>query len=218
VIFRRFFTGAVFLIMTMSCFSQADTLAGRKEVSSAIKISLNGSLIYPGSGLGIEFPVNSVDLMIRSKTKEEKLIIKDRFISLNAGWYHHQSYHDNLYFTLDWIMRRTKRSGFFTEFSPGLGYSRTFLGGTTYRVDNNGRVDIIKSAGYSYAVLTAGGGLGFNFSQSTGLPFSVYWNFRILTMFPYNSTIYFRPVMELGMIYKPGKFIPVNIKRKISEK
>jgi hypothetical protein len=216
--FRRTFTGFVLLLLTLSCFSQADTLVSRKKVSSAIKISLDGSLIYPGACLGIEFPVYSVDLIRLNRVKDTRLIIKDRFVSANAGWYHHQGFHDNLYFTSKWIMRKTSRSGIFTEFSPGLGYSRTFLGGTTYKVENNGTVDIVKSAGYNYAVVTVGVGIGFSFLELKKIPLSVFYDFNILAMFPYNSTIYFRPVMELGLIYRPDNFIPLVIKKKIVKK
>lgn len=218
MIFRKTLTGFLFLILTLSCFSQADTLVSREKVSSSLKGSFNGSLIYPGAGLGIEFPVYSI---VRIKNLDQgniKKVLKDRFISLNAAWYHHKDFHDNLYFTAEWIMRRTYKSGFFTEFNPGLGYSRTFLGGTTYKVSDNGTVSIVKSAGYSYAVAKAGGGLGFNFLESRGIPLSVYYDLGILTMFPYNSTIYFRPVMQMGVIFRPVNFIPVMIKKKIVNK
>jgi hypothetical protein len=217
-IFKRILTEAIFLLLTMTCFAQADTLSHRKEVNSAIKASLDGSILYPGAGVGIEIPIYSIKLIRKMDKPAEKLIIKDRFVSLNAGWYHHPDYHDNLYLTLDWIMRSTRKSGFFMEFTPGLGYSRTFLGGTTYREDNNGNIEIIKSAGYSYAVAEIGAGLGYSFSELKGIPLSVYWDFNILTMFPYNNTMYFRPVMELGVIYRPSGFIPVTIKKKVIKK
>jgi len=216
--YKRILTETVLLLLAVNCFAQTDTLPGRKEVNSAIKGSLDGSILYPGAGLGIEIPVYSVELTRKMDNSSLNLIIKDRFVSLNAGWYHHPGYHDNLYFTLDWIMRRTTGNGFFMEFIPGLGYSRTFLGGTTYKVDNNGNVEIIKSAGYSYAVAKIGAGLGYSFSALKGIPLSVYWDFNILTMFPYNSTIYFRPVMELGVICKLSRFIPVIIKKKVIKK
>lgn len=218
MIFRKISIGFVFLLLTLYCFSQADTLTSRKKVSSSVKISLDGSVIYPGASLGIDFPLYSVDMIRLKGEKDPKLFIKDRFISANAGWYHHPDFHDNLYFTSKFIMRRTHASGFFTEFSPGLGYSRTFLGGTTYKVDNNGEADIVKSAGYNYAILTAGAGLGFSFLKSKGTPLSVYYDLNILAMFPYNSTIYFRPVMELGVIISPNNFFPVVIKKKIVKK
>jgi hypothetical protein len=218
VIFRKIISEVFLMLMAGACFSQTDTQTVRQLANSAIKGSLNGSLIYPGAGLGIEIPAYRVEVIRNSDRTSSDKIIKDRIVSPNAGWYHHPGYHDNLYFTLDWIMRRSRYSGFFTEFASGVGYSRTFLGGTTYKADNNGSVEIVKSAGYSYAVARIGGGLGFNFSESKGIPLSVYWDLNILTMFPYNSTIYFRPVMELGVIYSPSGFLPVSIRKKVVKK
>ena len=177
-------------------------------------MALNGSLIYPGASLGIEFPVYDAELLRNADSLEPKYILKERLVSMNGSWYHHNDFHDNLYFTAKWIMRRCWKGGFFTEFTPGLGYSRTFLGGTTYKVDENGNVGIVKLAGYSYAVISAGGGAGFSFLAMKRVPVSVYYDINLLTMFPYNSTIYFRPVMELGVICRPDNFISRVIKNK----
>src|SRR5690554_8160680 len=87
-------------------------------------------------------------------------------------------------------MRRTNQKGLFTEFSPKLGYSRTFLGGTTYQVNENGNVSIKKMAGYNYALVSLGVGLGYDFSVSKSKPIAIYSKINMLTMFPYNSTIY----------------------------
>jgi hypothetical protein len=212
--FKRILAGYLFLHQAVFCFSQTDSLNSRDFNSSGISLAFNSSLIYPGVRIGIELPVYTV---VRIKSHDEKAVnklIKDRFASFNAGWYHHPDFHDNIYFTAEWRMRRTNKGGFFTEFSPGLGYSRTFLGATTYVVDNNGEVTIDKLAGYNYALLTFGGGLGYNFSEKKRLPLSLFCRFNILTMFPYNSTFYIRPVMELGLIYKPVHFMPVLVKKR----
>jgi hypothetical protein len=115
-------------------------------------------------------------------------------------------------------MRRINNKGFFTEFSAGTGFSRTFLGGTTYRVDNLGEVTVIRFAGYNYALIIAGAGLGYDFSKLKGKPISVFYKLSMLTMFPYNSTFYFRPAMELGLIYRPEKFIQILIRKKTVNK
>ena len=96
-------------------------------------------------------------------------------------------------------------NGFFTEFSPEIGYSRTFLGATTYKVNDNGDITIEKLAGYNYALITFGGGLGYDFSMKKALPFSAIAKMNIISMFPYNSTIYFRPVLEIGIRYFPNR-------------
>jgi hypothetical protein len=216
--YRKVLSGSVFLLLSLHGFTQPDSLISRNNTSSNLRISFNGSLIYPGIRFGIEIPVYSVIVTKNFNKGITKSFLKDRFVSVNSGWYHHPGFHDNIYFTAEWTIRKTHKDGFFTEFSFGPGYSRTFLGGTTYRVDNDGKVNIIKSAGYNYALIITGGGLGFNFPKDHGIPLSVVSKFDILTMFPYNSTIYFRPVLELGLIYKPENFIWVWIKRRTIKK
>jgi len=111
-------------------------------------------------------------------------------------------------------MRRTKANGLFTEFSPEAGLSRTFLGGTTYQVDNSGDVTIKKHAGYYYALVSAGVGIGYDFSKIKHKPFLIFAKLNMLMMFPYNSTIYLRPAAEIGLIYKPMNFISLKVKSK----
>jgi hypothetical protein len=212
MIFRRVSLTILILLVSLYCQAQTDTLLPILKISSHLRISYNSSLIYPGVRIGIGFPVNSIYITKNSESGKPKSIVKDRFISSGAGWYHHTDFHDNLYFTIEWMMRRTHKKGIFTEFSSGVGYSRTFLGATTYRVNNSGEVNFLKSAGYSYAMIFASEGFGFDFARAKGIPLSIIYKFDILAMFPYNSTIYFRPVMELGLIYKPVNFIPVLTK------
>jgi hypothetical protein len=103
-----------------------------------------------------------------------------------------------------------KNNGFFSEFSAGTGISRTFLGGTTYRVSENGTVSVVKLAGYFYALVTIGEGMGYNFQIGKEIPMSVFGKMNLLTMFPYNNSFLIRPVMQLGVRYqvthrhKPG--------------
>ena len=115
-------------------------------------------------------------------------------------------------------MRRVRAGGFFTEFSSGIGYSRTFLEGTTYKVNESGKANIVKNAGYSYAVLKTAAGIGYDFSRSRKRPVSVYCDLGLITLFPYNSTLYFRPVINLGLIIKPVRFIMIMTKKRTKEK
>ena len=130
---------------------------------------------------------------------------KNRFISGNLNWYHHPDFHDNLYLTAEWLMRRTRNTGFVSEFSAGPGFSRTFLGGTTYKVDDQGNISVVKWAGYNYALITIGGGLGYDLTVKKQLPVMAIAKMNLIVMFPYNSTMYFRPVLEIGIRYTPGK-------------
>jgi hypothetical protein len=60
-------------------------------------------------------------------------------------------------------------------------------------------------AGYNYALITVGGGFGYDYSVRKNFPCLIFAKMNIISMFPYNSTIYFRPVMELGIRYMPAR-------------
>jgi hypothetical protein len=176
------------------CNAQLDSLNKHN-----VKLSSNSSVIYPEISTGIEFPVRHFNL------SEARKANKTWFISGNLSWYHHPGFHDNLYATVEWVMRRTKTIGFCKEFSLGPGFSRTFLGGTTYKVDENGIVSVVKLAGYYYALFNFGGGIGYDFSVMKQKPFSLFSKMDMILMFPYNSTLYFRPIMELDIRYNTGQ-------------
>jgi hypothetical protein len=170
-----------------------------------IRLFYVSSLIYPGLSAGIEFPFTYPDSKSWTRQKSSDYI-RERFISVNLSWYHHAGFHDNIFLTAEWVMRRTKSSGFISEFSAGPGFSRTFLSGTTYNVNETGTVSIDKLAGYNYALIKLGGGLGYDFSVEKKIPLSSIATFSVISMFPYNSTVYFRPVFEIGVIYNVSGF------------
>ena len=199
----------VFFILTLflysTCQAQSDSINKSIDRHINLKLSYNSSLIYPGISTGIEFPLHRYYVIKIKKQGKEKSFTRGRFIAGNINWYHHPDFHDNIWLTAEWVMRRTSQKGFISEFSFGPGYSRTFLGGTTYRVDDNGYISVVKLAGYNYALLSVGGGFGYDYSVKKQLPFSVFGKMNVISMFPYNSTIYFRPVLELGIRYMPGR-------------
>jgi hypothetical protein len=133
------------------------------------------------------------------------------------GFYHHKTFHSNLYFLFERQLRRQYSRGFFLESALGLGYSRTFLSGTTYKVENN-VVSIKKWAGYNYAMISISGGLGFDFSKKSKRPLKTFIKPSLFVLTPYNSYLYLRPTIELGIIYSPANLIKDNIKVKIKKK
>jgi hypothetical protein len=200
-------TGLLLILISIvhPCFSQQDTIFFRKE-SSSVKIGYNSSLIYPGAVIGMESPMKITYLNRKSADGEAKQIIHSQFLTSDLSWYHHPGFHDNVYLTIGWTWRRIGPKGWFWDFSPKAGLSRTFLGGTTYKIDEKGNVSVEKLAGYNYALVSPGGGAGYDFAIQKGKPFQLFCKFDLLMMFPYNSTIYLRPAMELGMSYKFPEF------------
>ncbi len=172
-----------------------------------LKLSYNNSIIiYPGISVGAEFPLQNLSVHVIKNKKHLRDFTKERFLTGNLNWYHHPAFHDNIYITAEWVMRRTNYKCLIWEFSAGPGFSRTFLGGTTYKVDDAGKISVIRLAGYNYALITAGGGFGYDFSMKKQWPVSAFARMNFIFMFPYNSTIYFRPVLELGIRYTPYRF------------
>jgi hypothetical protein len=183
--------------------AQTDSISNA-SLHTDIEFSYLSTLIYPGIRTGIEFPVPLVkpnEIVKIKEHKKNKTIKKEHFVSANLNWYHHPDFHDNVYITAEWVMRRTRNTGFISEFSCGPGFSRTFLGGTTYRVTDQGDISVEKLAGYNYALITAGGGIGIDLSMKKQIPFLAIAKMNLISMFPYNSTIYFRPVLEFGIRY-----------------
>ncbi len=202
------------LFTSFSVYCQTDSLISIKKVSSNLKLSYNSTFKYPGIRSGIEIPLKHT---IKTKTRHsgfQKTINRDFFLSGNLSWYHHPQFHDNLYLTIESILRKTCKHGFYTDYSAGIGYSRTFLGATTYTVDDSGNVSIKKLAGYNYLIGILSMGIGFDFSKSLALPVSIFSKLSVLTMYPYNSIVYMRPTMEIGLIYKPKNFCKIKPKIK----
>jgi hypothetical protein len=189
------------LILCFASYAQSDSATLLKY---KLKLSYLSSLIYPGMSIGMEFPVTTGNNENPMMKVSPDSFHKNRFISFDLNWYHHPDFHYNLYLTVEWIMRRTRNSGFISEFSCGPGISRTFLAGTTYKVSDIGNVSVVRNAGYYYAMVNAGGGFGYDLSARKKIPLEIYSSLHIITMFPYNSTLYFRPVLETGFRYSPG--------------
>ena len=198
----KIFLLLIFALSAAGGFSQNrdSTISPKKPVN--IKLFYNSTLIYGGARAGVEFQVKVDSLSRIRKSGHESFYVKEFLIGPTLSWYHHPGFHDNVYLTISSIWRRTKSSGFFTEFSPEIGYSRTFLGGTTYLVNGSGNVSIEKLAGYNYAFLSVGEGFGYDFSKSKSLPLMIGLKINIMAMYPYNSTLYLRPALEAGFIYK----------------
>jgi len=212
--FLKFSLSLIISSYSILCFSQSADSVRVEKKSSNLSMSYNSSIVYPGARVGVELPVQTISITKTKKSGKTKDFVEDRFVTANLSWYHHPSFHDNSYLTVGWTMRRTKQSGFVTEFSPEIGLSRTFLGGTTYKVDDSGNVTIKKEAGYYYALVSVGGGIGYDFSKKKHKPLLIFSKCNVFMMFPYNSTIYLRPAIELGLVYKPQNFLCMKVKSK----
>lgn len=115
------------LFYSSLCQAQSDTINDSSSRHLNLNLSFNSSLIYPGITMGVEFPFYHINVHVLKNQKTEKFYTRGRFITGSLNWYHHLYFHDNSYLTVEWLMRRTRYSGFISELSAGPGFSRTRL-------------------------------------------------------------------------------------------
>jgi hypothetical protein len=196
-----------FFLLLCSDLVAQNTALEDYSVSSNISFAYNASILYPGLRGGIERPINRIEVTRYRGRRAARHFTKYRYLSAEIGYYHHPTFHDNVYLLLGWRARRLRRHNWFTELSPSVGYSRTFLGGETYEVDKNGSISLKKWSGYHYAMLAIGGGFGYKFNPRT----SFYTRSSLLFMIPSNNLFYFRPTIEIGLVWQPIHFWEAHI-------
>jgi hypothetical protein len=94
----------------------------------------------------------------------------------------------------------------FYEFAPGLGLSRTFLDGASFKIDESGNSTKVPLAGNFYGLLSLSGSIGYNFGMRSETPIKIFLKPSFLVMYPYNQLVYPRPMVEIGFVYKPNNF------------
>jgi hypothetical protein len=206
--------GFMLLLVAPAAFGQLRPVARVMHKSSSLSLASNSSLIYLGLKAGVALPIKTVEVTCLHKAGLPKVFARDLFLTTSINWYHHPTFHDNVYLTAGLLKKRTATSGFFTETSAEIGVSRTFLAGTTYRVTDEGRITIEKAAGHYYAAATVGAGFGYDIGKRGALPLALYSKLNLLTLFPYNSTLYLRPTLELGVVYTPARFLRLKVRSK----
>lgn len=185
--------------------------------STRIRYAYMGSIIYPGFSLGVERPYKVIQVN-KIKSEQNKTFYKERYYSYSFEMYYHQNYHTNLFIQVEKVARRQYCNGFFLQNNFGIGLSRTFLDGVTYKVSDDGKVSKVTMAGNFYGLLSMGGSIGYNFDLKKNKQFSVFFKPNLILMMPYNRFILPRITVELGVSYYIKNFWVVNPQRIYQEK
>jgi hypothetical protein len=188
------------------------------DTAASLRAGYVSTLLYPGMQAGLELPRSYIEIHRRKKYGKSKTVYKDRLITANLAWYHHQNFHTNLMLGAGYTLRRTNASGWFTAFEPQLGVSRTFLAGTTYRVSESGVVSRKTGAGYGYLYTNLGIAIGKQAGNIAGKPLKLYVKPSLITLLPYNGFVYVRPMIELGVIYPIPVFLQTKTKVNVKHK
>jgi hypothetical protein len=212
---RKFFLIAIlFLIIIPFVNSQNDSLY---LPNTGIYASYMGSIVYPGFKIGIERPYKITQVNILKK-KRTKTFYKERYLGFSLGMYYHPTFHTNFFLQSEWQIQRQKSCGLYYGFAPGLGISRTFYDGATFRIDDNGNILKVPLAGNFYGLASLSGTIGYNFAFKTETNLKVYLKPSVILMFPYNKIVYFRPTFEIGAVFNIADFWKSNPKTKTKTK
>ena len=158
---RLFFLGFLY---SLASYAQSPAKITRTDtvVSVSIPALLRPSFWFTSKLLGAQVGLGKTVMLeekhVFKRSGKEKINTKSQVLYGNLGYYNQPGLHQNALLTAEYALTRTNRRGFYTEFAPLLGVSRTFLPGTTYEVDDAGTVSIDRNAGNW--TLTGGFGLG----------------------------------------------------------
>ncbi len=178
--------------------------ANEYQPSTAVRASYLGALISPGGKIGLEYPYKWKEI---EKYKRGRTIVhyRERYIVLSLASYYQAGFHTNMMLHAEWTFRKQRSRGFYFDYSPVIGISRTFTDGTTYSVDDFGNVSVVKFGGDYYGILGASISLGYNFSMKSDIPMKMFLKPSLLVLFPYSNIIYPRPTLEIGLSYNLKK-------------
>jgi hypothetical protein len=177
------------------------------SVGTRANASYLGAIVYPGAKLGLEFPLRRVEIL-KPRPKGEHNVWRDRFLTADLGFYHHGGFHDNLFLLAAFNYRRTANNGIFAQFGVGLGVSKTFFGGTTYVVKDDGSIDVRPSSGHFYVVPHLNFAFGWDLSKKANAhPFSIWLKPSLMVLAPFAGGIFPVPTAELGFSYRLNQLL-----------
>lgn len=189
----------VFQLLAGSGYGQSDSLP---QQGLHLHVSAVGAIIYPGARLGVDYQVACKTITKNKGNGAMKMFQRNKFITLNTGFYYHRDFNTNLFLQGGFQWQRKNAKGWFTSVEPQLGISRTFINGEVYTVRDDGTVRRKRGAGHFYLAPAVSFGLGKDFSTGKlQRPVSVFGKLTVFTNAPYNNFVYVRLMTELGVSY-----------------
>lgn len=172
-----------------------------KYPTHGLSFSYYGNLFARGGArIGYEFPVwEDINRKKTGKTVNKGIISKT-----SIGFFVHKRNHTALFLNQTIGYRFASNGGFMIEpLHIGTGYAFNFLGGTTYKVDDNGNVKEQKTAGYSTFMLPYVGicNIGFDGRKKKFFPASFYIGADAYLDYPVNTKTKLNFIIPFGFTY-----------------
>jgi hypothetical protein len=152
-----------------------------------------------GFRVGFEQLLSQKEVQKLRQSGKVKTLKIDRLLALDLGYYYQSGLHHNWFLTAAYKLKRTGTHGFYTEFSPLIGLSRTFLTEETYTVDANGVATVKTLAGNWYVASGFNLGLGQNFSEQKNFILKdLHASLFFQILYPNFGSIAIKPFMQIG--------------------
>jgi hypothetical protein len=196
---KAFLMNKIFVVIFL-LFS--GTLVAQKDSSFTAMSPLvfNISPLFSSKHFGSQIGLSQFLIQKEIHRKSLKIIKKERWISLDLGFYTQPELHNSLFLTGSYTMKRINTHGYYRQFRPFLGISQTFLNEESYSVNANNEVILNGLIGNLY--LTGGFGLdiGKVFSvQKSKLVRDVRIGVLVQTYYPNFGFIALRPAYQIGI-------------------
>jgi hypothetical protein len=168
-----------------------------------LKIAYLGAIKQPGFKIGLEFPLEIYQdtwLLPNGLTNYK---VRGKLLATNFSMYHHKNFHTNMMYTAEYLKRTSYKSGFFIDWAPGIGLSRTYFDAPTYKRDAKGNIKKAIWAGDNYLLTTLAGSIGQDIEMGNS-DVRIYTRANLLLMAPFHKTILPRLAIEIGTIINIG--------------
>ena len=201
VVFLTIITGWFSTGLLAQIVPEADSLT-RPAAPIFVQTSLLVSPQSLGARIGIGQVLSETEIHIFKKSGRQKVIFKDRILSINPGFYYQKYLHTNLFLTVDYAFVRRHRRGFYRTFAPLVGVSRTFLTATTYTVDDTGVVGQDKTAGDWRVMAGFTWGIGKRFNTvKPGVLRDIHLAVNVPFFYPNFRSVALKPSLQIGAAF-----------------
>ncbi len=167
-----------------------------------IHISAMGSPRFYGVKLGVDYPFKMTEMRGFKGTAMGQRVMRELYISADAGLWHYDGVHENASFSLEWTVRFINSSGFFAQVSPiGVGANYILKPFTPQKVIQ----DSVPTIGKIYATPSVSVGIGRDFAFQRGnkaIPMVIYMKGGVSSMYPFKTYGYLFPTAELSLAWR----------------
>lgn len=158
-----------------------------------------GSLRFYGVKFGVDYPLKMTEIRGFLGGFMGQRVIYEQYLAADAGIWHFDGIHENVFVSTEWTLRVINNSGFFWQISP-VGVGVSYLMPPFFK--EKAIQDSLPSKNKFYVTPSVSMGIGRDFAfrrANKGKPFVIYLKAGISTIYPFKTLGYIYPTAESGV-------------------